>query len=115
MCECCLPKTAWHPTSISAVCIVFSLYAVLWSLVIAAWAVFISFAACAAAFIALAPVLAVTGKGLAGLVLIGAALICAGLAIFSFFGSRGVSKGVYALTKLPFRGIGRAFAKGGAK
>ena len=100
---------------ISAVGIVFSLYAVLWSVVIAFWSIFVVFATSALAFVAIAPALAAVGKGLTGLALIGTALICAGLAIFLFFGSKAMSKGVFYLTKLPFLGIRKSFRKESSK
>lgn len=104
--------TAVLVLAISAVVLVFALYAVLFSLVICAWAFFASLAVCATVFLVLSPVLAAVGKGLAGIALIGMALICAGLAIFLFFGARAVSKGIFCLFRLTFRGIGKMFARG---
>ena len=98
--------------AISAVAAVFSLFAVLFSLVISAWAFFIALACCALVLLVLVPVLAVVGKGLAGLALLGAAMVSAGLAILFFFGAGALSKGVFHLFRLIFRGIGKVFARG---
>jgi len=98
--------------AITAVGVIFSLFAVLFSLVICAWAFFVALACCALVLLVLVPVLAVVGKGLAGLALIGASMVSAGLAILFFFGARALSKGVFCLFRLMFRGIGNLFARG---
>ena len=51
------------------------------------------------------------GSALPGLAIIGAALICAGLAIFAFFGCKAATKGAVALTKEIAAGIKRPFIK----
>ena len=79
-----------------AVCV--SLFATLWSLVISVFAVFFSFCGGALCGVAAASVLFFVGDPLAALVMLGAALTSAGLAIFSFFGARAATKGALWLS-----------------
>lgn len=89
----------WVSLLAAALSVVLSLYASLWSVVLSLWAVFASLAAGALGG-ALAGVFYVfLGEGLFGALLLGAAFVSAGLAIFAFFGCRLASEWAWVLTK----------------
>ena len=83
----------WVSLLIAAASVVFSLFVTLWSLIIALWAVAVSLVAGALGGVACSLLYFVHGYGYTGLAMLGAALICAGLAVFLFFGCVAVSKG----------------------
>ncbi len=89
----------WLALLIAAFAVVLSLYVVLWSVVVSLWSVFAALAASALGCLAGGIVLACSGYIPSGLLCIAAALVCAGLAIFAFFGCRAATKGVLRLTK----------------
>ena len=101
----------WLVLLISAFAVIFSLYAVMWSLVVSLWAVFASFVAVGACGIGVGFVFAVTGKAFSGISLMGASLVCLGLAIFLFFASKSATKGMAMLTKKIAVGIKKLFVK----
>ena len=89
----------WFPLLVAAFSILLSLLAVLWSLVISAWAVLLSLAVSAPVGIVAGILSLTTGNITKCVLLIGAGLVCAGLAIFAYFGSLYATKGSIALTK----------------
>ena len=89
----------WFPLLVAAFSILLSLLAVLWSLVISAWAVLLSLAVSAPVGIVAGILSLTTGNITQCVLLIGAGLVCAGLAIFAYFGSLYATKGSIALTK----------------
>ena len=97
----------WLPLLLAAGSILLSVYAVLWAMIACVWAVFASLAACAPAGLAAGILFLFVGNPLSGLCLLGGALICAGLAIFAFFGCSAATKGCALLTVQMSRGIGR--------
>ena len=88
----------WVPLTITAFCLVAVFYAVLWVLDVTLWAVFASFAASALGGTAAGVAFAVAGNAPQGIVLFGASLVLAGLAILLFFASVWATKGCGALT-----------------
>ena len=94
-----LGSPIWLSLLVAAFAVVFSLYAVLWSAIIVLWAVFASFVACCLAGIVAGVYFAAGGNGLTGIAMIGAGIICAGLSVFMFFGSKAATKGILKLTK----------------
>lgn len=89
----------WASLLLSFAAAVFSLYVALWSVIISFWAVFVSFAACAVALTATGVGLIVGGRAVVGVATIGAALLLAGLSIFTFFGCRAATNGALLLVK----------------
>ena len=89
----------WLSLGIAALAVVLSVYIVLWSAVVSLWAIFGALAACAPYGLVAGIALAFGGNGAAGIAVIGAGLVCAGLAILTFFGSNAATKGIVALTK----------------
>lgn len=106
-----LGSPIWFSLAIAAISVVFSLYVSLWSVVISFWAVFVSLAACSICGIVASAILAILGKGLAGVAMFSAGLICGGLSIFTFFGCKAVTKGVIILTEKIAVGIKNCFIK----
>lgn len=101
----------WASLGIAALSVVLSLYAVLWSAVASVWAIFAAFAACGVCGVPLGLALAFTGGGAAGLAVVGAALVLAGLGILMFFGSTFATQGVIALTKRILAGVKKLLVK----
>ena len=101
----------WLALLLSVFAVIFSLYVIMWSLIVSLWATFASLAVCGACGIGVGIAFAVTGKALSGIALIGACLICLGLAIFLFFASKSATKGMATLTKKIAIGIKKLFVK----
>ena len=89
----------WFPLLVAAGAVVFSLYIVLWSLVLSLWAVEVSLWASALCCVGLGVVNLVRGNTPTGLAALGAALVCAGLSVFLFWGCMAATRGLLALTK----------------
>lgn len=98
----------WFPLLVAAFAVVLSLYASLWAVIISLWALFGALVGCAVGPLAAGIYFCVTGWGSAGMVLISTALVCAGLAIFLFFGCKASTSGTVILTK---KAVLRAFGK----
>ena len=94
-----LGSPVWVSLLIAAVSVVLSLYISLWAVIISFWAVFLALAVSAVYSVISGVVCLVMGYGFVGLAMFGAALCCAGLAIFAFFGCKAASKGTVKLTK----------------
>lgn len=95
-----LGSPVWLPLLISAFAVVLSLYVSLWAVIVSLWAVFVSVIACAIAGVLAGVGFICTGKIPSGFAMIGAALVCAGLAIFLFFGCNLAAKGTVQLARL---------------
>lgn len=89
----------WASLLIGAAAVVLALYISAWAVAVSLWAAFGGLLGCALGGLAGGVIQAVTGNGPAGAVLIGGGLVCAGLAIFAFFGCRAATKGLCRLTK----------------
>lgn len=103
----------WFPLLIAAVSVVFSIYAVLWSVIITLWSAFAALigSAIAVGVFAIGIVVAFNAKALAGIALIGASLVLAGLSILFFFGCTAATKGLVLLTKKIAMVIKNSFIK----
>lgn len=106
-----LGSPIWLSLVVAVAVVAFALYAVLWSLVLAVWAVFAAFVLCAPFALCVGILLAVEGNGSVGLALVGAALVCAGYAIFVFCGGKAVVKGILWVTKKLAVGVKQCFVK----
>lgn len=96
----------WLALLIVAAAIVISIIAVVFSVIAAFWSVFGAFVGAAAGGVAVGIFLmCISGNLPAGLFLISAGLVCAGLAIFAFFGCLAATKGTVWLTKKTVFGI----------
>lgn len=101
----------WFSLLTAAFAVAISLYAVLWVLVICLWAVFAAVAACALGGLVGGGIFAATGNRLAGIATIGAAIVCAGVAIFLFCGCKAATKGAARLTGKIISATKRCFMK----
>ena len=90
----------WFPLLISAAAVIFSVYVTLWSVIIAFFAVDIAFFAGALAGVLASIPVFITGNASAGLLLIGAGLLCAGFGLLWLFLCIGTTKGIVWLTKV---------------
>ncbi len=102
-----LGSPIWGSLLIAAAAVAFSLYVCVWAVIVCFWAAFVSVAACALGGIVGGGILVVYENPMTGGILIGAGLVCAGLAVFLFFGCKAATKGVLTLTKASARGIKR--------
>ena len=89
----------WFSLLIAAFAVAFSLYIALWAVIISFWAVFAAIIGCAVGGVISAVVFAVNGNTFTAFAMLAAALICAGLSIFAFFGCKLATKGILLLTK----------------
>ena len=69
------------------------------SVIASFWSVFASLAVCAAAGVPMCVVFAAGGSGAAGMAVLSAGIVCAGLSVFMFFGCLQATKGILLLTK----------------
>lgn len=94
-----LGSPVWFSLLISFGAVCFSLYAVAWAVVISFWAAFAAFSVSAPSGILVASALIFTGNAVSGVALLSAALVCASLSIFAFFGCRELTKYLIIFTK----------------
>ena len=101
----------WASLGLAAFAVIFSLYLSLWAVIIALWACFGALVGSASGVLLAGIYLALNGKVLTGVAMMGVALVCAGLAIFAFFGGKALSKGAVLLIKKMISGIKNRFSK----
>ncbi len=101
----------WLSLLVAVFAVIFSLYVALWAVVICLWAVFVSVAACALCGIVVGVAFALGINKLTGIALIGSGILCAGLAIFLFYGCKAATKGTALLAKKMVLGMKRCFVK----
>lgn len=94
-----LGSPIWLSLAITAAAVMFAIIVSLWSVILSLWAVFASLAVSAVAAVPTGAFFAVGGRGAAGLAMLSAGLVCAGLTILLFFGCMGAMKGILRLTK----------------
>lgn len=101
----------WLSLLVAVFAVIFSLYVALWAVVICLWAAFVSVAACALCGIVVGVAFALGINKLTGIALIGSGILCAGLAIFLFYGCKAATKGTALLAKKMVLGMKRCFVK----
>lgn len=94
-----LGSPIWLSLGIAAFAAILSLYISLWAVIISLWSVFASFAACSIGGVLACVIFAVGGNGASGVAMLAAGIVCAGLAIFMFYGCKAATKGTLILTK----------------
>ena len=104
-----LGSPVWLPLGIAAFAVCLSLYVVLWAVLIGFWAIDLSLAVSALGGIAAAVFFAIKVNLAGAGVMLGAAILCAGLAILVFFGCRTLTKGLLWLTKKMLLGLKSLF------
>lgn len=95
----------WLSLLITAISVVFALYASLCAIVIAFWSVFAAILCVSLGALVSGIVFILTNYVLSGVAMFGASLICAGLAIFSFFGCKAATSAMLLLGKKAVLGI----------
>lgn len=90
----------WVPLTLAAVILFAAMYIVLWSLVVCLYAVDLSFAAAGVSGIAGGVIRVCMGNPVQALCLVGAGLVCAGLAVFLFLLSNRAAVGSVKLGKI---------------
>lgn len=101
----------WFSLLAAAFAVVLSLYVSLWAVIISLWAVFVSLIACAFGGIVAGLVFACCGNALTGIAVVGAGIVCAGLAILMFYGCKAATKGMLIATKKFVLWIKNGFVK----
>lgn len=89
----------WLSLAVAAAAVVLSVYISLWAVLISLWAVFGSLIGCAFGGVVGGAGLTFGGNGLPGIAMIGAGMVCAGLAIFMYCACDAATKGILMLTK----------------
>lgn len=94
-----LGSPIWLSLIIAIFAIILSLYISLWAVIISLWVVFASLVACSLGSVVACAVFATGGNATSGVVVLAAGFVCAGLAIFMFYGCKAATKGILILTK----------------
>ena len=106
-----LGSPIWLSLLISLFAVILSLYISLWAVIISLWAVFASLIGCAFGLLVAGIVFAFGSNALTGIAMISAAIVCAGLSIFLFYGCKAATKGTLLLAKKIVLGIKKWFIK----
>ena len=106
-----LGSPIWLSLAVAACAVMLSVYVVLWSVIVSLWAVFISVAAAGLCGVCVGILYALCGRIFTGVALLGAGLVCGGLAIFLFLGCKAATVGAARLTKKIAFGIKKCFVK----
>ena len=101
----------WLPILISVFAVIFAVYISLWAVVISLYATDLALAACAPTSLLCAILLFAAGQPASALLLLGAALVLAGLAILLLFGCNAAAKGMWKLCRLTLRGTKACFIR----
>ena len=108
-----LGSPLWLSLGIATFAVVLSLYISLWSVIVSLWAVFGAMVGCAFCGLLAGTVLACNGHAFAGIAMLAAGIICAGLSIFTFYGCKAATNGTIMLTKKMAIWIKNCFIKKG--
>ena len=104
----------WISLLAAAFSVLAAVFAVLFAVIASVWAVDLSFACCAVAGVLSPIVAAMQGNPKAGVFLLGAGVLLAGLAVFGFYGCIWLTKLLWRACKTVLLGIKRFFVKGEA-
>ena len=94
-----LGSPVWLPLLAAAALVVLAVYIVVWAVIVSLYAVDFSFAVCGIAGLSGIYFAVRTGNVPTGVLLVGAGLVCAGIAIFLFFGFNQATRGILLGTK----------------
>lgn len=89
----------WLPLLIVAIAVFFTVYVVMWSILVVFFACDVSLAATALGAVASSVITFVSGNGASAAFLLGGGIVCAGLAIFAFFGCTALTKALVIASK----------------
>lgn len=93
-----LGSPVWLSLGVAVFAVLLSLYISLWAVIVSLWAVFASIAACCIGGVLAGAVFFMGGESAAGLAVLAAGLVCAGLAVFAFYGCKAATVGAMTLT-----------------
>lgn len=105
-----LGSPIWLSLLIAAFSVLLSLAASAWAVAVSLWSVFGALAGSAVGFVIGGIGLVITGHGAAGVAVLAGGLVTAGLAIFTFFGCRALTKGMVLTIKKTVIGTKKCFA-----
>ena len=94
-----LGSPIWLPLVIAASVVILSLCISLWAVMVSLWAVFVSLAAGSIAGVLSCIIFAIGGNVAAGIAMLAAGIVCAGLSILMFYGCKTATKGILMFTK----------------
>lgn len=106
-----LGSPVWLSLMIAVFAVVFALYISLWTVIVSLWACFGALVGCAFGGIAAGIGIICQSNVPSGVAMIGAALVCAGLSIFWFYGCKSATKGILILSKKTVIWIKKCFVK----
>lgn len=106
-----LGSPVWVPLLIAVAAVILSLYISIWAVIISLWAVFITLLICAIGVFIVGIAFVFTGNGYVGLTAFAVSLVCAGLAIFFYYGCKAATKGTALLSKKSLLAVKKGFAK----
>lgn len=94
-----LGSPIWLSLGFATFVVILSLYISFWAVIISLWAVFASFAGCSIGGVLACVIFNVGGNGASGLAMLATGIVCAGIAIFMFYGCKAITNGTLILTK----------------
>ncbi len=106
-----LGSPIWLSLGIAVFAVILSLYISLWAVMVSFWAVFASFAVGSVGGVLACVFFAIEGYSASGFAVLAVGIVCAGLAIFMFFGCKGATNGILILTKKTAIWIKNCFIK----
>jgi uncharacterized membrane protein len=105
----------WLPLLVAFAAVIFSVLVAIGSVIISVFAVAVAVGACTVGFLVACPFCFISAKYALGTILIGAALICAGLCILLFIGAKYAAAGILWLCKKGVHAIKSCFVGKEAK
>lgn len=100
-----LGSPVWLPLLAAVAAVILALYAAVWAVIVSLYAVDLSFAACGIAGLGGIYLAIRSDNVAAGIWVLGVGLICAGIAIFLFFGFNQASRGILLVSKKALLGV----------
>lgn len=104
-----LGSPVWLPLLAAAALVILAVYLVIWAVIVSLYAVDLSFAVCGVAGLFGIYLAERTGNLAAGIMMLGAGFICAGIAIFLFFGFNQATRGILLGSKRVVLGLKSRF------
>ena len=104
-----LGSPVWLPLLAAAALVILSVYLVIWAVIVSLYAVDLSFAVCGVAGLFGIYLAERSGNLAAGIMMLGASFICAGIAIFLFFGFNQATRGILLGSKRVVLGLKSRF------
>ena len=95
----------WFPLLLALGVVVLAVYIVLWTVWVSLYLADLGLAVGALGGVACSVLMFATARPEEALLLLGAGMVCGGLAIFGFFGCNATAKGIFWLGKMMWRGI----------